>query len=69
MAEVFRTLENRLRDTTWTICFKALIIVHLMIKEGERDAALKYLSSAPKHRLAINTYTDGVSRSTAVHSV
>lgn len=59
MAEIFRTLKERLRDTTWTICFKALIIVHLMIKEGERDATLKYLAAAPKNRLAINSYTDG----------
>lgn len=61
MAEIFRTLKERLRDTTWTICFKALIIVHLMIKEGERDATLKYLAAAPKNRLAINSYTDGMS--------
>ncbi|KAG9551452.1 hypothetical protein KCU79_g13258, partial [Aureobasidium melanogenum] len=46
VAEIFRTLKERLRDTTWTICFKALIIVHLMIKEGERDATLKYLAAA-----------------------
>ncbi|KAI4731333.1 ANTH-domain-containing protein [Aureobasidium sp. EXF-10728] len=58
VAEIFRTLKERLRDTTWTICFKALIIVHLMIKEGERDATLKYLAAAPKNRLAINSYTD-----------
>ncbi|KAH0284762.1 ANTH-domain-containing protein [Aureobasidium namibiae CBS 147.97] len=58
VAEIFRTLKERLRDTTWTICFKALIIVHLMIKEGERDATLKYLATAPKNRLAINSYTD-----------
>ncbi|KAH0370522.1 ANTH-domain-containing protein, partial [Aureobasidium melanogenum] len=58
VAEIFRTLKERLRDTTWTICFKSLIIVHLMIKEGERDATLKYLAAAPKNRLAINSYTD-----------
>ncbi|KAI5265592.1 ANTH-domain-containing protein [Aureobasidium subglaciale] len=58
VAEIFRTLKERLRDTTWTICFKALIIVHLMIKEGERDVTLKYLADAPKNRLAINSYTD-----------
>ena len=31
-----------------------------MIKEGERDATLKYLAAAPKNRLAINSYTDGM---------
>lgn len=58
MAEVFRALKERLRDSTWTIVFKSLIIVHLMIKEGERDVTLKYLSQSPKSKLAINTFTD-----------
>lgn len=58
VAEVFRTLIHRLRDSTWTVAFKSLIVVHLMIKEGAQDATLKYLSVAPRNRLAINTYTD-----------
>ncbi|KAJ5888290.1 hypothetical protein N7495_008331 [Penicillium taxi] len=49
VAEVFRTLQHRLRDSAWTIVFKALIIVHLMIREGQQDAALAYLSDHPKH--------------------
>ncbi|KAK4974046.1 hypothetical protein LTR28_010636, partial [Elasticomyces elasticus] len=58
VAEVFRTLQTRLRDSTWTIVFKALIIVHLMIKEGETDVTLKYLAASPKNRLAIDAFTD-----------
>ena len=58
VGEVFRTLTLRLRDTTWTIVFKALIIVHLMIKEGSPDVTLSYLSSNPKNKLAINSFTD-----------
>lgn len=58
VAEVFRTLIHRLRDSTWTVAFKSLIIVHLMIKEGAQDATLRYLAVAPKNRLAINTFTD-----------
>lgn len=58
VAEVFRTLTHRLRDSTWTVTFKALIIVHLMIKEGSLDTTLNYLSAAPKNRLAINNFTD-----------
>ena len=58
VAEVFRTLTHRLRDSTWTVTFKALIIVHLMIKEGSLDNTLNYLSAAPKNRLAINNFTD-----------
>lgn len=44
VAEVFRTLTHRLRDSTWTIVFKSLIIVHLMIKEGEQDVTLRYVA-------------------------
>ncbi|KAK5135093.1 hypothetical protein LTR08_005618 [Meristemomyces frigidus] len=58
VAEIFRTLVHRLRDSTWTVAFKSLIIVHLMIKEGAKDATLSYLAVAPKNRLAINTFTD-----------
>lgn len=58
VAEVFRTLTHRLRDSTWTVAFKSLIIVHLMIKEGTPNVTLSYLSAAPTHRLAINSFTD-----------
>lgn len=58
VAEVFRTLTHRLRDSTWTVAFKSLIIVHLMIKEGAKDITLSYLAVSPSHRLAINTFTD-----------
>ncbi|EME49569.1 hypothetical protein DOTSEDRAFT_68373 [Dothistroma septosporum NZE10] len=58
VAEVFRTLTHRLRDSTWTVAFKALIIVHLMIKEGMQNVTLSYLSVAPQQRLAINHFTD-----------
>ena len=58
IAEVFRTLQQRLRDSTWTIVFKALIIVHLMIREGQPDLTLRYIAESPK-RLAISNFTDG----------
>jgi hypothetical protein len=58
IAEVFRTLQLRLRDSTWTIVFKALIIVHLMIREGQPDLTLRYIAESPK-RLAISNFTDG----------
>jgi hypothetical protein len=59
IAEVFRTLQLRLRDSTWTIVFKALIIVHLMIREGQPDLTLRYIAESPK-RLAISNFTDGM---------
>ncbi|TKA32572.1 hypothetical protein B0A50_01680 [Salinomyces thailandicus] len=58
VAEVFRTLTHRLRDSTWTVAFKALIIVHLMVKEGGQNATLAYLSVNPRNKLAINQFTD-----------
>jgi hypothetical protein len=61
VAEIFRALTNRLRDSTWTIVFKALIIVHLMIREGEPEVTLKYLAQNPSRKLAINHFTEGMS--------
>lgn len=58
VAEIFRAMQNRLRDSTWTIVFKALIIVHLMIREGEPNVTLKYLADSPS-KLAIGGFSDG----------
>jgi phosphatidylinositol-binding clathrin assembly protein len=57
VAEVFRTLQLRLRDSTWTIVFKSLIVVHLMIREGAPDATLRYIADSPK-RLAISSFAE-----------
>lgn len=59
MADVFRTLQLRLRDSTWTIVFKSLIIVHLMIREGRPEVTLRYVAESPK-RIAISTFTEGM---------
>ncbi|KAF8471706.1 ANTH domain-containing protein [Kalaharituber pfeilii] len=67
IAEVFRALNNRLKDQTWTIVFKSLIIVHLMIREGEKDVTLKYLRKNPR-LIAISNYTDGSSSNSLPHS-
>ncbi|KAL9102658.1 MAG: hypothetical protein Q9163_002211 [Psora crenata] len=61
VAEIFRALQNRLRDSTWTIVFKALIIVHLMIREGEPNLTLKFLADSPS-KLAISNFSDGTSK-------
>ncbi|KAI4250203.1 MAG: hypothetical protein L6R40_000376 [Gallowayella cf. fulva] len=57
VAEIFRAMQNRLRDSTWTIVFKALIIVHLMIREGEANVTLKYLADSPS-KLAISNFSE-----------
>lgn len=58
VGEVFRALQNRIRDSTWTVVFKSLITVHLMIREGSPDVTLQYLA---KHRntLAVSMFSDG----------
>ncbi|KAF2022044.1 ANTH-domain-containing protein [Aaosphaeria arxii CBS 175.79] len=58
VAEIFRALTNRLRDSTWTIVFKSLIIVHLMIREGQPEVTLRYLAQNPRRTLAINHFTE-----------
>ncbi|KAH6650101.1 ANTH domain-containing protein [Chaetomium tenue] len=57
VGEVFRALQYRLRDATWTVAFKSLITVHLMIREGSPDVTLAYLA---KHRnmLAVSMFSD-----------
>ncbi|KAF2641677.1 ANTH-domain-containing protein [Massarina eburnea CBS 473.64] len=58
VAEIFRVLTFRLRDSTWTIVFKSLIIVHLMIREGEPEVTLKYLAQNPRRSLALSHFTE-----------
>ena len=41
--------------------FKALIIVHLMIREGEPNITLKYVAESPS-KLAISNFSDGTSK-------
>ncbi|KAI1323548.1 ANTH-domain-containing protein [Xylariaceae sp. FL0255] len=57
VAEVFRALQNRLRDSTWTVVFKSLITVHMMIREGSPDVTLSYLTRH-KSQLAISTFAE-----------
>lgn len=42
--EIVRALYNRVSDSAWTIVYKSLIVIHLLIKEGEKDVAIKYFS-------------------------
>lgn len=58
MAEIFRTLQFRLRDSTWTIVFKALIVLHLMIREGAPNATLEFLAANPR-LIAISSFSEG----------
>ncbi|KAL1991553.1 hypothetical protein VTN49DRAFT_4861 [Thermomyces lanuginosus] len=57
VAEIFRTLQFRLRDSTWTIVFKALIVLHLMIREGAPNATLEFLAANPR-LIAISSFSE-----------
>ncbi|KAH3680533.1 hypothetical protein WICMUC_000264 [Wickerhamomyces mucosus] len=46
--EVIQALHKRLGDSSWTIVYKALIVIHIMIREGEPNVTLKYLSQRPE---------------------
>ncbi|QLQ77856.1 hypothetical protein HG537_0A01030 [Torulaspora globosa] len=43
--EVVRALETRISDTAWTVVYKTLIVVHLLMREGERNVAIRYFST------------------------
>ncbi|KAK7207002.1 ANTH domain-containing protein [Myxozyma melibiosi] len=44
LEDIFRTLSIRLRDSAWTVVYKSLIVVHIMIREGRKDVTLEYLA-------------------------
>ncbi|ODV57942.1 ANTH-domain-containing protein [Ascoidea rubescens DSM 1968] len=41
---VLRILSIRLQDSSWPIVFKSLIVLHIMIREGELNKTLNFLS-------------------------
>ncbi|KAI5965541.1 uncharacterized protein KGF55_000903 [Candida pseudojiufengensis] len=41
---IMRTLQQRLRDSSWSVVYKSLIVIHLMIREGDKDVTLNYLA-------------------------
>lgn len=58
IAEVVRLLQDRIRDPTWTTAFKALIVLHMMIREGQPDVTLDYLAGGARKALVVASYTD-----------
>lgn len=42
--EIMRALKERIGDTAWVVVYKSLIITHMMIREGEKNVTIKYLS-------------------------
>lgn len=40
--EIARALDERISDTAWTIVYKSLMLLHIMIREGEKNVALRH---------------------------
>ena len=57
MEEVFHTVRYRLIDSTWTVVFKALIVIHLMIHDGVQDATLQCLAEHPQ-KIAMDGFSE-----------
>ncbi|TWU76257.1 hypothetical protein ED733_005008 [Metarhizium rileyi] len=57
VSEVFRSLQYRLRDSTWTVVLKSLLTTHIMIREGSPNVTLSFLA---KHRnlLGVGHFAD-----------
>ncbi|KHN94709.1 ENTH domain containing protein [Metarhizium album ARSEF 1941] len=57
VGEVFRSLQHRLRDSTWTVVLKSLLTTHIMIREGSPDVTLSFLA---RHRnvLGVGHFAD-----------
>ncbi|CAL9737009.1 clathrin coat assembly protein AP180A [Monosporozyma servazzii] len=41
--EIMDALSHRVNDTAWTVVYKSLIVLHLLIRDGEKDVTLNYL--------------------------
>lgn len=42
--EIVRALDSRIADSAFTVVYKTLIVVHLMLREGEKDVVIRYFS-------------------------
>ncbi|ONH71581.1 Phosphatidylinositol-binding clathrin assembly protein unc-11 [Pichia kudriavzevii] len=42
---VMKALNRRLGDSAWTIVYKALIVIHILVREGDENVCIKYLSN------------------------
>ncbi|ORX55723.1 ANTH-domain-containing protein [Hesseltinella vesiculosa] len=47
IGEMLDLLERRHRENSWIISFKVLVIIHVLIRQGNGDRALSYVESHP----------------------
>lgn len=45
ISQLFNLIEQRLRSDKWIVIFKSLSLIHLLIREGNSERVLKYLSN------------------------
>ena len=50
---IMKTLQHRLQDLAWSVVYKALIVIHIMIREGDKDVTLKYLAHKNPNMLSL----------------
>lgn len=44
--EIMNALSHRINDTAWTVVYKSLIVLHLLIRDGEKSVTLNYLGQS-----------------------
>ncbi|CAG8551180.1 1530_t:CDS:10 [Ambispora leptoticha] len=47
LEEIFNVLHYRLREPSWSIVFKSLIVIHLLVRQVSGNRALSYLVDRP----------------------
>lgn len=52
---IMHCLSYRLQDSAWLVVYKALIVIHIMMREGDRDVVLKYLAKRAPRMLVLTT--------------
>lgn len=62
---IMKYLQIRLQDSAWSVVFKLLIVIHIMIREGDKDVTLKYLVRYPQ---VLNLNRSSVTKNSSLHS-
>ncbi|KAM9889158.1 hypothetical protein OXX79_012347, partial [Metschnikowia pulcherrima] len=51
---IMRTLNERLQDSSWSVVYKALLVIHIMIREGDLDVTLTFLADKAPNMLNLS---------------
>ncbi|QBM85434.1 ANTH domain-containing protein [Metschnikowia aff. pulcherrima] len=51
---IMRTLNERLQDSSWLVVYKALLVIHIMIREGDLDVTLTFLADKAPNMLNLS---------------